>query len=94
VVQALDYEGPLAAAVARLQGLAPEWDAIDLESDPARKLLEVFAYLDLLLRGRINDALRALLLAYASGADLEQLAANVSVIRLADEADDYQKYGD
>ena len=87
-VSVLDYETQLAAGIAKLGELLPEWDAGALESDPAKKIIEVFAYLDLLLRGSINDAIRALLLAHASGADLDLLASNVSVLRLSAESDD------
>jgi len=86
-VDALDYEATLNAALDKLLDLLPDWDVGDLESDPAKKVLEVYAYLDMLLRARINDAIRALLLAYALGADLDQLAANVEVTRLSGESD-------
>lgn len=63
------------------------WTA-NLESDPVTKLLEVGAYRKLLNRARINDAAKALLLAYAQGSDLDQLAANVSLQRLVIQAAD------
>jgi phage-related baseplate assembly protein len=50
--------------------------------------LEVGAYRKLLNRARINDAAKALLLAYAEGSDLEQLAGNVSLQRLVIQAAD------
>ncbi len=61
--------------------LGERWTA-SLESDPVTKLLEVGAYRTLLNRARINDAAKALLLAYAEGSDLEHLAANVGLQRL------------
>jgi phage-related baseplate assembly protein len=39
-------------------------------------------------RARVNDGAKALLLAYATGADLEQLAANVGLQRLVIQAED------
>lgn len=56
------------------------WNA-QLESDPVIKLLEVGAYRSLLDRARVNDAAKSLLLAYARGSDLDQLAANVQLRR-------------
>lgn len=67
--------------------LGDDWTA-QLESDPVTKLLEVGAYRKLLNRARINDAAKALLLAYAQGSDLDQLAANVSLQRLVIQAAD------
>jgi len=60
---------------------------IDLESEPSRALIEVFAYRELLIRARVNDGARANLLAYATGADLDNLAAFYDVTRLVDETD-------
>jgi phage-related baseplate assembly protein len=45
-------------------------------------VLEVCAYRELLIRQRVNDAARAVMVAYASGADLDQLAANYGISRL------------
>lgn len=67
--------------------LGDNWTA-QLESDPVTKLLEVGAYRKLLNRARINDAAKALLLAYAQGSDLDQLAANVALQRLVIQAAD------
>lgn len=86
-IEALDYKARLAAAQDKLAELLPEWDAADIESDPANKVLEVVSYLDLLLRGRVNDAVKSMLLAYAAGTDLDQLAANVNAARLDGESD-------
>ncbi len=59
-----------------------------LESDPAMILLEVCAYRELLLRNRINEAAKATMLAYATGSDLENLAAFFAVQKLDNETDD------
>lgn len=53
-----------------------------VESDPAYKILEVAAYRELLIRQRVNDAAKAVMMAYATGADLDQIAANYDVARL------------
>lgn len=82
VVEELDFEVILRAMrddlVARFPAIEP---VIDLESEPARKLLEVCAYRELLLRQRVNEAARSVMLAYAIGSDLDQIAANYDVSR-------------
>ena len=81
VVETLDYEVILAAMVADLQSRDPAFTAL-VESDPAFKILEVAAYRETLIRQRVNDGAKAVMLAYAGGADLDQIAANYNVERL------------
>ena len=82
-VETLDFEAILAAMKADLLARSPNLAAVlELESDPLVMLLETCAYRELLLRGRINDAVRAVHLATATGADLEHLAALFGVQRL------------
>lgn len=81
VVEALDFETVYAALQADLIARYPAFDAL-VESDPAIKVLQVAAYLEVLLRGRVNDAARSVLLASATAADLDQLAALFGVARL------------
>ncbi|RKT98732.1 baseplate assembly protein [Burkholderia sp. Nafp2/4-1b] len=80
VVEALDFESVYQQLVAHFKAIYPHWRAA-LESDPVVKLLELFAYRELRLRARINDAGRSVMLAYATGADLEHLAALLNVAR-------------
>lgn len=80
MVEDLDFETILADAVARLRALLPEYESRD--SDPATKLLQVVAYIAQLLRQRINDACRAVMPAYAVGADLDHIAALFGIARL------------
>ncbi|MCZ8101548.1 MAG: baseplate J/gp47 family protein [Burkholderiales bacterium] len=61
---------------------------VGLESEPSTKNIEVNAFRETLVRARINDAVRANLLAYATGADLDHLAVFYDVIRMTGEADD------
>jgi len=88
VVEALDYEAILAERKARLIELTPAAEraamaaALELESEPIVKLLQESAYRELVLRQRINEAARAVMLAWASGTDLDHLAANYEVERL------------
>jgi len=81
VVEALDFETILAAMRADLQARWPEFSAA-VESDPVMKVLEVAAYRELLLRQRVNDAARGVLVATAAGADLDNLGALLNVRRL------------
>lgn len=53
-----------------------------LESEPITKQLQESTYREVLLRQRINEAAQAVMVAYALGGDLEQLAANYNVKRL------------
>lgn len=83
VIETLDFETALDAGLASLSAAMPELaDVLALESEPLRKLVEMFIYRELLLRARINDAARAVMLATASGADLDNLAALLGVARL------------
>jgi len=76
VIETLDFEAILDAHKADLVARYPDIaGTIDLESEPALKLLEVGAYRELKLRARYNDEARALLLAYAVDADLDQIGA-------------------
>lgn len=81
VIEPLDYETMLAEMVAALKTFIPDFDET-LESDPAVKILQVCCYFRLLDRQRVNDAARANMLAYALGADLDNLGALVGVARL------------
>ncbi|WP_433886340.1 baseplate assembly protein [Pseudomonas vranovensis] len=88
VLEDLDFEALFQADLATFRlHMGDNWDAT-VESDPVNKLLEVGAYRKLLNRARVNDAAKALLLAYAQGADLDQLAANVQLQRLVVQAPD------
>lgn len=87
VIEALDYETLLAERKAHLLSLWPEperaaiGERLALESDPLHKLLQENTYRELLLRQRINDACRAVMLAFATGHDLEHLGALFDVSR-------------
>ena len=83
IIETLDFETVLAGMRAKLLQLHPAAaDVIDLESEPLQKLLQVGAYQQLVLRARINDAAHACMLVYATGTDLDNLAALLAVERL------------
>ncbi|ALX10268.1 baseplate assembly protein [Burkholderia cepacia JBK9] len=88
VVDTIDYETLLAARKARLVSLYPAAEQAEiaatlaLESEPLVKLLQESAYREIVLRQRVNDAARAVMLAYAIGTDLDHLAALFGIRRL------------
>ncbi|WP_265022509.1 baseplate assembly protein [Wolbachia endosymbiont (group B) of Ischnura elegans] len=59
-----------------------------VESDPAMKVLEVAAWRELLLRERINEAVKSNLLKFATGEDLGNLAEFYGVEREKEEEDE------
>lgn len=81
VVEVLAFEVIYQEILTAFKALYPNWTAA-LESDPVVKLLELAAYREALIRARVNDAAQACMLAYATGGDLENLAALLGVIRL------------
>lgn len=88
VVEQLSYEAIFQSILSDFLGKNPSYSTL-LESDPAMILLEVCAYRELLLRNRINEAAKATMLAYATGSDLEHLAATMGgVAKLENESDD------
>lgn len=88
VLEALDYEAVYQEDLANFTQLMGEGYTAPLESDPAVKVLEVGAYRKLGNRARVNDAVKALLLAYSKGSDLDHLASRVNLERLEVQAED------
>ncbi|MBP6894328.1 MAG: baseplate J/gp47 family protein [Pseudacidovorax sp.] len=88
IVEALDFEALLADRKAELLAAIPEdqraaiQSVLSLESEPLNKLLQASTYRELLLRQRVNDAARAVMLAHAQKGDLDNLGANWDVLRL------------
>lgn len=81
----VDYEAILAAALAdlktRFKKAGLEFDVDGLETDPVVIEEEARSYREMLVLQRINDAIRAVLLARSEGADLEQIAADFNLKR-------------
>lgn len=73
-VEELDPETLIQQATAQFVATYPQFSAW-VESDPAQKLIEVGAWREYLLRVRINEAVRASMLAFAEGANLEHIGA-------------------
>ncbi|SUC26984.1 Baseplate J-like protein [Providencia rustigianii] len=88
VVELLDFEVIFTARKTALIAAMPEEQreavarTLELESEPLTKLLQENSYRELIWRQRVNEAARASMVAFATGADLDQLAANNNVKRL------------
>lgn len=88
VIEVPDFETLLAERKEALIALYPADEqaamrrVLALESDPVVKCLQESVYREILLRQRINEAAQAVMVAYALGSDLDQLAARSNVQRL------------
>lgn len=88
VIEVIDYETILAARKATFVSYYPSAEQaavaaeLQFESDPRTKMLQENAYREVLLRQRINEVGVANMLAHATGADLDNLAAFFDVARL------------
>ncbi|MEL4016555.1 baseplate assembly protein [Dryocola clanedunensis] len=80
-VEVPDSSELFARWLAQLQAADETYDAL-VASDPAWKQGEIVSYNTTLLYQKMNDAVRAVLLASAGGADLDQLGGNFNVPRL------------
>jgi phage-related baseplate assembly protein len=86
-VETLSYETIRQSAIDYLLSIDPAYTAI-LESDPVIKLIEAFAYRELILRQRVNDAARGNTITGAAGGDLDVLASLFGVTRIGGEKDE------
>ena len=89
VVDRKDFETILAEIkawlVTREPGLEP---VLGLESEPITKVIEAWAYREMLLRAEFDDAGRGNMLAYADGSNLDHLGAFFGVQRAVIQAGD------
>ncbi|EDS5036366.1 baseplate assembly protein [Salmonella enterica subsp. enterica serovar Wandsworth] len=94
VVEPLDFETLFAQRKAAFIAMYPEDEqeeiarTLELESEPITMLLEENCYRELLLRQRVNEAARAMMLAYSTDSDLDNLAVNFNVERLTIQEED------
>lgn len=89
IIEALDYEQIVDQLKQQLLTRNPDYsELLNLESEPLVIAIEAFAYRELLLRQQINEAVRSNLLAFAQGADLDQLGAFYGVDRQTSETDE------
>lgn len=83
VVEPLDFETIYQSMRDDLLALDPTLaDTLALESEPLNKQLQVCAYRELIIRQRVNEAAKAVMLAYALDGDLDNLAAFFKTQRL------------
>tara|TARA_Y100000031_G_scaffold127816_1_gene145703 strand:- start:167 stop:1078 length:912 start_codon:yes stop_codon:yes gene_type:complete len=80
VIEEPNYDTILAEMREQFHTLAPEYAELT-EADPINKVLETYAYRELYLRQRVNSAVQANMLPFASGADLDMLGAFYNVQR-------------
>ncbi|DAB40805.1 MAG TPA: baseplate assembly protein [Sulfurovum sp. UBA12169] len=80
VLQELCYETILANKIAKAKELVPDWQP--LESDEFKMILEDAAYQELNLRAELNKITLAYFVATATGADLDNHAADDGIERL------------
>lgn len=89
IIETIDFETTLAKLKADLAARAPDLaPVLQLESEPLVKFLETLALESVYLRARVNDATRAVMLAHATGSNLDNLGVLMGVERLTDEVDD------
>lgn len=75
VIQTIDYEAIVTKYKNKLVEQFPAAaEILALESEPLIKIVELAAWREMLLMARYNDEARALLLAYATGPDLDHIA--------------------
>lgn len=90
-VETIAYEPLLAklmtAIRAKLAALDIDYDVGNLETDPVKIVAEGFSYHEVLLRARVNDAVKAVLPAFAKGTDLDNVVARHGVVRASGETD-------
>ena len=80
----------VAARVAALRNLLPEWTANPSES--VYKNMESSAYRETILRQYFNERALSLLLPYATGSDLDAIGATRGLLRQVDESDARFRY--
>jgi phage-related baseplate assembly protein len=82
VIETLDFEALLTARKAALVALYPADQqatitaTLELESEPIVRILEEACYRELVLRARYNDEARELMLAYATGTNLDHIGVS------------------
>ena len=81
VVEEISFDAAKAALLADVEARYPGFSASTLESDPVVKLIETAAFRETLLRQRVNDAARSVMLAFSERADLDHIGAGYSVQR-------------
>jgi phage-related baseplate assembly protein len=96
VIELLDYatlrDELIAEVEAAFLELGVSYNVGQLESDPVVIQAEVYANREHRLRQRINDAMRAYMVPFSSGADLDMLGSFYDSFRLVGETDEAFRY--
>ena len=85
VIEELNYDELLKGIKGLFKIYLPDKEIALLESDNYSALLETLAYRELLLRARINSAVKSMLLPFAQGSDLDNIVAIYGIERLKGE---------
>jgi len=85
VIEELNFNKLLKGIKELFKGYLNDDEISLLESDRFSALLETLAYRELLLRARINESVKSMLLPYASGSDLDNVVAIYGIERLQGE---------
>ena len=84
-VQVLSFDTTYAAWLASFTAIAATYNVTynvgTLRSDPMGWMMSAAAYREMLKRGEINDAIKAVLLPTALGGDLDQVCADFNIVR-------------
>ncbi len=82
VIETIEFEQIVAEMKADFKARWPEYEFDTLETDPVVIAIQVCAYREMMLRDRINSAATANMLAKATAADLDNLAALFGLERM------------
>lgn len=83
VIEDIDYEALVTIYKEQVLSKNPDLArALNLEQSPTNIILEAEAYGEMIVRARVNAAARAVMLPFATGSDLDVLAAFYNVARL------------
>nr|DAS90842.1 MAG TPA: baseplate assembly protein [Caudoviricetes sp.] len=85
VIEELNFNELLKSIKELFKSYLTDKDIALLESDNYSALLETLAYRELLLRARINSSVKAMLLPFSSGSDLDNIVAIYGIERLKGE---------
>lgn len=80
IIDELSFDDILDEILTTFRGYAPEYTNV-VEGDPAYAVLQVAAYREVAIRQKVNDAVRAVLIPFANGSDLDNIAVAYGVFR-------------
>lgn len=81
IYKSIDFEKILEEIIADFVKRKPEYKEVVLESDPIKKVFEAWAYDRVIRNNEYNEDLKQTLLKYATGDNLDAIAANVLIYR-------------